>query len=462
MPVKTTNLNRPMGAAALRNVERQRQMAQALQGQAMQPLRGQMAGRVYVAPSPMQGVAKLGQMLAGTYAQNKADEREAQIQADQRQAFATDMQAYQDSIKGTPEVLGRPEIHAIPPQGIEGSETNPYQPATEYQPSIEAQAAIPGMSIQDAAMQHLNSKSDLMRKFSMDQLGKTQDPYNLAPGAKRFTGDNREVAANPKEQPSNLNAAIRNKLAVKGIIPKNATFEQKLQAQKEVLDDQLKIAKEGRPKLMHPQVKAGHEDLAKFKTSIFDQARLGNNQLNNLDRVEQLIGDYEGSGLSDFGLQISKAARAINVNIDENIDNKIAAKSLANQMAIAMRPPASGVMTDKDFAVFEQTVPSLTNTVEGRKLIVQTFRKKILRDQAIARLVYKELGINQKIHGERILTDDIYMKIQDYERQNPVFPTKENMAIALGLEKQNQENNRPSLIEPDTRKAMEEYLKENN
>ena len=37
-----------MGAAALRTVERQRQMANALQAQSMQPLRGQMAGRVYV------------------------------------------------------------------------------------------------------------------------------------------------------------------------------------------------------------------------------------------------------------------------------------------------------------------------------------------------------------------------------------------------------------------------------
>lgn len=202
MPVKTTNLNRPMGAAALRNVERQRQMAAALQGQAMQPLRGQMAGRVYVAPSPMQGVAKLGQMLAGTYVQGQADDREKQIEADQRQAFATDMQAYQDSIKGTPAVLGRPEIHAIPPQGIEGSETNPYQPATEYQPSIEAQAAIPGMSIQDAAMQHLNSKSDVMRKFSMDQLGKTQDPYTLAAGGVRYGANNQVLASNPKPKES--------------------------------------------------------------------------------------------------------------------------------------------------------------------------------------------------------------------------------------------------------------------
>ena len=105
MAFKNVSTFRPMGKSALRNVERQRQMAQALQGQAMQPLRGQMAGRVYVAPSPMQGVAKLGQMLAGTYGQNKANEREAQIEADQRQAFATDVQRYHDAMKPTQKVI---------------------------------------------------------------------------------------------------------------------------------------------------------------------------------------------------------------------------------------------------------------------------------------------------------------------------------------------------------------------
>lgn len=227
MPIKTTNLNRPMGAAALRNVERQRQMAAALQGQAMQPLRGQMAGRVYVAPSPMQGVAKLGQMLAGTYAQNKTDEREAQIQADQRQAFATDMQAYQDAIKGTPMVPGRPEVHATPPSGDPFSpDANPYQLATEYQPAIEEQAAIPGMDRGQAAMQHLiNSQNPMAQKMGMSiyeksleeptplsRLGKLHyDSKNLVPGTPEHTSYINQIKANAYINPpsdTNVNVSV--------------------------------------------------------------------------------------------------------------------------------------------------------------------------------------------------------------------------------------------------------------
>ena len=207
MAFKNVSTTRPMGKSALRTVERQRQMANALQSQAMQPLRGgRMAGRVYVPDSPLQGVGKLAKMLAGTYVQGQADDREKQIEDDQRQAFMTDMNAYQDSIKGTPMVPGRPEVHATREQGdpyeIFTGGTATHKPATEYQAAIEEQAAIPGMSVQDAAMQQLNSKSDVMRKFAMDQLGKTQDPYTLAGGGVRYGANNQVLASNPKPKES--------------------------------------------------------------------------------------------------------------------------------------------------------------------------------------------------------------------------------------------------------------------
>tara|TARA_R110000803_G_scaffold152272_2_gene217363 strand:+ start:376 stop:1749 length:1374 start_codon:yes stop_codon:yes gene_type:complete len=213
MAVITNNSIRPMGKNALRSVERQRQMASALQGQSMQPLRGQMAGRTYVGASPWQGAEKLAQMLAGTYVQGQADDRETQIEDDQRKAFMTDMNAYQDSIKGTPAVAGRPEVQAVDEiQGVReggnkydiftGGNTNipavQHQDAIAGQEAIQAQAAIPGMSVQDAAMQQLNSKSDVMRKFAMDQLGKTQDPYTLSAGGVRYGANNQPLASNPK------------------------------------------------------------------------------------------------------------------------------------------------------------------------------------------------------------------------------------------------------------------------
>jgi hypothetical protein len=177
MAVKNVSTFRPMGKSALRNVERQRQMAQALQEQAMQPLRGgRMAGRVYVADSPMQGVAKLAQMLSGTYGQNKADEREAQIQADQRQAFATDISRFEDARKGTP---------AVAEQG------NPYEIYTQQftedgQPiggntHVPAQAGIQGMSTREANLRFLmGGESDKAQKIGEQMLAESLKPEEFS------------------------------------------------------------------------------------------------------------------------------------------------------------------------------------------------------------------------------------------------------------------------------------------
>ena len=232
-----------MGKNALRSVERQRQMASALQGQSMQPLRGQMAGRVYVPPSPFQGAEKLAQMLAGTYVQNKADEREAQIQADQRQAFATDMQAYQDSIKGTPAVLGRPEVQAVDEvQGVReggnpydiftGGNTHipaiPHQDAVAGQEAIQAQAAIPGMDRGQAAMQHLiNSQNPMAQKMGMSiyeksleeptpqsPLGKLQyDQKNTVPGTPEHEAYQAQIKRNAYIKPAD-NITVVNEAAL--------------------------------------------------------------------------------------------------------------------------------------------------------------------------------------------------------------------------------------------------------
>ena len=190
MPVKNISNTRPMGAAALRNVERQRQMAQALQGQAMQPLRGgRMAGRVYVPDSPMQGVAKLGQMLAGTYAQNKADEREAQIQADQHQATVDAFKGYGTATADIPGMPGRAPILGSQESGdkyeiytqkfTEDGQPiggNTHQPAVSPEPGTLPIPARPRTRQEklEAAYGLLSSQSGIAQQFGANEIGRLQ------------------------------------------------------------------------------------------------------------------------------------------------------------------------------------------------------------------------------------------------------------------------------------------------
>ena len=55
------------------SVDRRRKLAEALQAQAMQPLQARQAGNFVVAPSPLEGVAKLAQALSAHKQQERAD-----------------------------------------------------------------------------------------------------------------------------------------------------------------------------------------------------------------------------------------------------------------------------------------------------------------------------------------------------------------------------------------------------
>ena len=182
MPVKNISNTRPMGKDALRTVERQRQMANALQSQAMQPLGGKMAGRVYVADGPFKGAAKLAQMLAGTYVQGKADDREKQIEADERSSFLEGIQNYNTAMQPVAGTAARAETNVIPPQGDKYSihTGNPvYQPASgQYQ---AAQAEIPARErtkqekIQEA-INLMGSKNERLRRFGENQYAESLVP----------------------------------------------------------------------------------------------------------------------------------------------------------------------------------------------------------------------------------------------------------------------------------------------
>jgi hypothetical protein len=182
MAVTTKNLFRPSGQDTLKSVERQRQMAAALQGQAMQPLRGQTAGRTYVGASGLEGAGKFAQMLAGTYLQGQADDREKQIEDDERSSFLEGIQNYNTAMKPVAGTAARAETNVIPPQGDKYSihTSKPvYQPASgQYQ---AAQAEIPARErtkqekIQEA-INLMGSKNERLRRFGENRYAELLVP----------------------------------------------------------------------------------------------------------------------------------------------------------------------------------------------------------------------------------------------------------------------------------------------
>lgn len=124
------------------DIENRRRYAEALQQQGMQQQSGGMAGRVYVAPSWTQGLAKVLQSYVGAKgAQDASDERKAlsgRIETDR----STDMTAMVNALRGTP---ARPQQMGADDRAMiadQGGEQNPMIPAVPGDPNAAAMAAL--------------------------------------------------------------------------------------------------------------------------------------------------------------------------------------------------------------------------------------------------------------------------------------------------------------------------------
>ena len=87
----------------LQGIERQRQIAQALQQRGMQAPQGQMVSGRYVAPSFTQYLANAFDVYGGKKGVEEADRKQAQLAEMLRQQGEKDFMAYGQAVKGIPE-----------------------------------------------------------------------------------------------------------------------------------------------------------------------------------------------------------------------------------------------------------------------------------------------------------------------------------------------------------------------
>jgi hypothetical protein len=87
----------------LQGIERQRQIAQALQQRGMQTPQGQMVSGRYVAPSFTQYLANAFDVYGGKKGVEEADRKQAELAQMLRQQGEKDFMAYGQAVKGTPE-----------------------------------------------------------------------------------------------------------------------------------------------------------------------------------------------------------------------------------------------------------------------------------------------------------------------------------------------------------------------
>jgi hypothetical protein len=139
-------------------------------------------------------------------------------------------------------------------------------------------------------------------------------------------------------------------------------------------------------------------------------------KLTKLARMEQLLDGIDSGKLAPLGMDAAGVAKSLGLNVDSKLGNKQAAEALAVEMALAMKPPGSGTLSDKDFDNFMATVPNLAKTAEGRKQITLTLRAKAQRDIEIAKMARAYAKKNKGV-----LDDEFLDQVAGFVAENPIF-----------------------------------------
>lgn len=137
-------------------------------------------------------------------------------------------------------------------------------------------------------------------------------------------------------------------------------------------------------------------------------------QMRNLERIEQLLDGVDGGRLAPTGMELASIANSFGVKVDPKLGNKQAAESLTREMALGLREPGTGPMTDKDFQNFMDIVPGLSKTAEGRKQIMTTMRNKLARDVKVSQMA------REYVKRNGTMDEGFLDEAAEFMAQNPV------------------------------------------
>jgi hypothetical protein len=143
-------------------------------------------------------------------------------------------------------------------------------------------------------------------------------------------------------------------------------------------------------------------------------------KLNALNAIESLAGDIETSSLTPAGMKAAGAAKALGIDIDPNLSRKQAADTIANKMALDARATGDGggmpgAMSDQDREFLRNMNPNLSQTREGRKLIVDVQRRLAKREQQVADLA-------RRYHSKNKRFDEGFSdELAQWSSANPLF-----------------------------------------
>ena len=238
--------------------------------------------------------------------------------------------------------------------------------------------------------------------------------FTLAADGKRFDSKGNLIASNPKEQQEKLSNDYRVWEEMGGPNSKYKTFASYIDSQGSGIQitNQMPGGEGGDSKYVRDE----YDKL--FISSQNDAAAL-NSQLNDLQQMERLMAKAgeTGSGAGAL-LGLQKIGKRLGIEIGDDMSATEAMQALSNKLALGMRKAGTGVMTDKDFQVFLESVPSIGNTPEGNKKILEWTRDSHKRQLALADKIREYKRSNKSLYGGEktpgTIDGGVYDLINDY------------------------------------------------
>lgn len=159
--------------------------------------------------------------------------------------------------------------------------------------------------------------------------------------------------------------------------------------------------------------------LGQLYSRLTDQAFAATTKLGKLARLESLAsGAYTGR-FAVTALELAKAAKPFGIELDPKLGAKQAFIALANEMALELRNTGDGngmpgQLSNQDREFLVNMVPNITMDAEGIRLIIETNRRLLKRQQDVA----KKMKAYRKQHNT---IDGFEQEMAEWTEQNPLF-----------------------------------------
>lgn len=157
-----------------------------------------------------------------------------------------------------------------------------------------------------------------------------------------------------------------------------------------------------------------------IRTSAFNS----NTRIAELNRINQLLTDFEGGKFAKSKLSLAQAANSLGVRVDAKLGDKEAADALTNSFALGKRDPSEGAgmpgalsNSDRDF--LRQMSPGIEQSAAGRKTLIETNLALEQRNQEVARF-----AANYAKANGGVIDQGFYDQLSAWSDKHPLFKGK--------------------------------------